>query len=66
MEFFIEARHALGRTALVFSGGGLLGMFHFGVGKILCELDIYPKIVAGSSAGSICAAFCGCLSKEEL
>jgi hypothetical protein len=33
MEFFVESRHLLGRSALVFSGGGLFGMFHFGKKK---------------------------------
>jgi predicted acylesterase/phospholipase RssA len=32
-----------------------------GVGKILTDNNIFPKIIAGSSAGSIIAAFCGSL-----
>lgn len=37
MEFFIEMRHAVGRSALVLSGGGLMGMYHIGVVKVLYE-----------------------------
>ena len=56
MEFFSETRHSYGRTALLLSGGASLGMFHLGVIKTLYEANLLPKIVCGSSAGSIVAA----------
>lgn len=31
IEFFSEMRHAIGRTALLLSGGALMGMYHIGV-----------------------------------
>jgi predicted acylesterase/phospholipase RssA len=40
--------------------------FLIGVSKILADNNIFPKIVAGSSAGSIIAAFCGSLQQEKL
>jgi TAG lipase/steryl ester hydrolase/phospholipase A2/LPA acyltransferase len=49
-------RHAIGRTALLLSGGGLMGMYHIGVLLALKEAGITPRIIAGSSAGSIIAA----------
>jgi predicted acylesterase/phospholipase RssA len=56
LEFFSETRHAYGRTALLLSGGAALGMFHLGVVKTLYELNLLPRIVCGSSAGSIVGA----------
>ena len=50
-------RHALGRTALLLSGGGLLAMIHIGVVQTLMEANCMPHIIAGSSAGSIIASF---------
>jgi TAG lipase/steryl ester hydrolase/phospholipase A2/LPA acyltransferase len=49
-------RHAIGRTALLLSGGALMGMYHIGVVLALKEAGIAPRIIAGSSAGSIIAA----------
>lgn len=56
IEFFSEMRHAIGRTALLLSGGAVMGMYHIGVALALKEAGIRPKILAGSSAGSIIAA----------
>lgn len=66
MEFFIEMRHAVGRTALVLSGGGLMGMYHAGVIKTLYELKLLPRIISGSSAGSIIASFICSRKYEEI
>jgi predicted acylesterase/phospholipase RssA len=49
-------RHALGRSALLLSGGAIMGMYHIGVVQTLMEADCMPKIIAGSSAGSIIAS----------
>lgn len=49
-------RHAVGRTALMLSGGAIMGMYHIGVVQALIEADLMPKIIAGSSAGSIIAS----------
>lgn len=56
LEFFGEMRHAVGRSALLLSGGAILGMYHIGVVQALLEADCMPKIIAGSSAGSIIAS----------
>lgn len=66
MEFFIEMRHAVGRTALVLSGGGLMGMYHVGVVKVLYEQKLLPRIISGSSAGSIIAAFLCSMKYEDI
>jgi predicted acylesterase/phospholipase RssA len=56
LEFFSETRHSYGRTALLLSGGASLGMFHSGVLKTLYETNLLPRIVCGSSAGSLGAS----------
>lgn len=57
LAFMHETRHAFGRTALLLSGGASLGSFHVGVVKTLVEHKLLPRIIAGSSVGSImCAA----------
>lgn len=53
LEFFGELRHSVGRSALLLSGGAILGMHHIGVVQALMEADCMPKIIAGSSAGSM-------------
>jgi TAG lipase/steryl ester hydrolase/phospholipase A2/LPA acyltransferase len=54
--FMHETRHAFGRTALLLSGGASLGAFHVGVVKTLVKHRLLPRIVAGSSVGSIMCA----------
>ncbi|EIE18504.1 patatin-domain-containing protein [Coccomyxa subellipsoidea C-169] len=66
LSFLRETRHAFGRTALVLSGGGALGAFHIGVVKALREQKLLPRIVAGSSVGSIVAACVGTRNDAEL
>lgn len=65
-EFFSEVRHHYGRTALLLSGGASLGMYHTGVIKLLYENDLLPKIICGSSAGSIVAAIIGTSRMEDI
>lgn len=57
LSFFHEVRHAFGRTALLLSGGAAMGAFHLGVVKTLIEHGLLPRVVAGSSVGSIICSF---------
>ncbi|MDD4801365.1 MAG: patatin-like phospholipase family protein [Syntrophomonas sp.] len=41
---------------LALGGGGLKGLAHIGVLQVLCENDIRPVFISGTSAGSIIAA----------
>jgi len=56
LAFMHETRHAFGRTALLLSGGASLGASHVGVVKTLVEHKLLPRIIAGSSVGSIMCA----------
>eukprot|EP00854_Cymbomonas_tetramitiformis_P005936 gene5936-7139_t len=66
LALLTEARHAYGRTALLLSGGATLGLFHMGVIKSLWEQKLLPRIISGSSAGSLCASILACSNEQEL
>ena len=66
LAFVHETRHAFGRTALLLSGGASLGAFHVGVVKTLVEHKLLPRIIAGSSVGSIICAVVATRSWPEL
>ncbi|KAL4370612.1 triacylglycerol lipase SDP1 [Arachis duranensis] len=66
LAFMHETRHAFGRTALLLSGGASLGAFHVGVVQTLVEHKLLPRIIAGSSVGSIMCAVVATRSWPEL
>lgn len=59
LAFFNETRHSYGRTALLLSGGAFLGYYHVGVVKSLIEQGLMPRVISGSSAGSLITAIVG-------
>lgn len=59
LAFFNETRHSYGRSALLLSGGAALGFYHIGVVKTLMENRLMPRVLGGSSAGSIVCAMVG-------
>jgi len=65
-DFFLRASHCFGRSALMLSGGAVLGFFHAGVLKALFDQGLLPEIISGSSAGSILAATACTHPDEEL
>ncbi|MGH8506087.1 MAG: DUF3336 domain-containing protein [Stenotrophobium sp.] len=64
--FFKRTGTVFGRSALMLSGGATLGMFHLGVIKALHQHDLLPKVISGSSAGSIIAGIVGTHGDEQL
>ena len=65
IDFFANTQRAFGRTALLLSGGATFGLTHLGVIKTLFENNLLPKIISGSSVGSIIAsAICTRLDDE--
>ncbi|XP_077219463.1 patatin-like phospholipase family protein isoform X1 [Tasmannia lanceolata] len=66
LVFMHETRHAFGRTALLLSGGASMGAFHVGVVKTLVENKLLPRIIAGSSVGSIMCSVVATRSWPEL
>lgn len=65
LGMLIQTRKNIGRTALVLSGGSTFGLFHTGVLITLLEANLLPRIISGSSAGSIIASVLCCHSLEE-
>lgn len=66
LDFFYRANHCYGRSALMLSGGGVLGFYHLGVVKSLLELNLLPRVISGSSAGSMVAGVLGTHTDSEL
>lgn len=66
MEFFYRANICFGRSALMLSGGGVLGFYHLGVVKALIEQELLPRVISGSSAGSLIAGVVGTHNDREL
>lgn len=66
LEFFERTIAAFGQSSLMLSGGAALGLFHMGVLKAMWDESLLPKVVSGSSAGSIMASVLGTHTDEEL
>lgn len=64
--FFKRNGSVFGRSALLLSGGATLGMFHLGVIKTLHEQNLLPRVISGSSAGSLIAGIVGTRDDEQL
>lgn len=66
LDFFYRANICFGRSALMLSGGGVLGFYHLGVVKTLLEQGLLPRVISGSSAGAIVAGVLGTHTDKEL
>lgn len=53
LDFLKNSARVFGRTALCLSGGATIGYYHIGVVKALFENNVLPKVITGSSAGSL-------------
>lgn len=66
LGMLVQTRKNIGRTALLLSGGSTFGISHIGVLIALLENNLLPRIISGSSAGSIIASILCCHSNEEI
>ncbi|MEQ8516892.1 MAG: DUF3336 domain-containing protein, partial [Chromatocurvus sp.] len=66
MDFFYRANICFGRSALMLSGGGVLGFYHLGVVKTLLSQGLLPRVISGASAGSLVAGVLATHSDKEL
>ena len=66
LEFLKRTRSAYGRTALCLSGGAMMGLYHFGVIRGLAQEGLLPRIVSGTSAGSVVGALVCTRTNDEL
>ncbi|KAL7580584.1 hypothetical protein ACA910_003705 [Epithemia clementina (nom. ined.)] len=61
-----RARASYGRTALCLSGGAMMGLYHFGIVLGLAQQGLLPRIISGTSAGSVVAALLCTRTNAEL
>jgi predicted acylesterase/phospholipase RssA len=66
LDFFYRSNVCYGRSALMLSGGGVLGFLHVGVVSELLRQGLLPRVISGSSAGAIVAAALAAYSDEEM
>ena len=66
LDFFYRANICFGRSALMLSGGGILGFLHLGVVNVLLQQGLLPRVISGSSAGSLVAGVLACHTDEEM
>lgn len=66
LGMLIQTRKNIGRTALLLSGGSTFGVSHIGVLIALLENNLLPRIISGSSSGSIIASILCCHTNEEI
>jgi len=68
ITLFRKMKQNMGRTALMFSGGGAQAMYHLGTMRALIQSNLYHKIkvISGTSGGSIAAACCAMFTPEEI
>lgn len=55
--FFRAINKNYGSSALCLSGGASFGYYHFGIIKSFLEADLLPRVITGTSAGGLIAAF---------
>lgn len=63
-DFFRRAQHCYGCSALLMSGSGAFLFFHAGVVKALWSEGLLPRILSGSSGGSVIGAVV-CTHRDE-
>ncbi|MEZ5504006.1 MAG: patatin-like phospholipase family protein [Halioglobus sp.] len=66
LDFFYRANICFGRSALMLSGGGVLGFYHLGVVRTLLDQGLLPRVISGSSAGALVAGVLGTHTDREL
>lgn len=65
-DFFRRAQHCYGSSALLMSGSGSFLFFHSGVVKALWQEGVLPRIISGSSGGSVVGALVCTRTDDEL
>lgn len=66
LDVLLESKRNYGRAGITMSGGGTFGLVGIGVFSTLLEMDLFPKIVSGSSCGSIVSAIMCSKTSDEI
>ena len=64
--FFVRALRCYGQSAFLMSGSGVFLFFHLGVAKAMWEQGLLPRIISGSSGGSVVGAMLCTHTDKEL
>ena len=64
--FFEYLQQQKKHSALLLSGGASLGFYHIGVVQSLLKNNLLPRIISGSSAGSLTTQFIGTHTDDEI
>ncbi|KAF4651022.1 hypothetical protein FOL46_000589, partial [Perkinsus olseni] len=65
-EFLNDIMLTFGQPALCLSGGGMMALMHFGIVETMIEQGCLPKVICGTSGGSVVAAYLCTHTDEEL
>ncbi|KAJ1836830.1 hypothetical protein LPJ70_006083, partial [Coemansia sp. RSA 2708] len=66
LHFFRQVARQQGRMALCLSGGAAMGWKHLGIARSLLDEARLPRVISGTSAGSLVAALLGTHTDGEL
>jgi predicted acylesterase/phospholipase RssA len=66
VPFWRQAQISFGNSALLLSGGAMMGIYHYGVVRALVERGALPKVISGTSAGAVVASFLAVRTDEEV
>ncbi|KAJ2662920.1 hypothetical protein IWW48_001628 [Coemansia sp. RSA 1200] len=66
LAFFRQTAKHQGRMALCLSGGAAMGWKHLGVARCLLDEARLPRVISGTSAGSVVAAMLATHTDDEL
>jgi TAG lipase / steryl ester hydrolase / phospholipase A2 / LPA acyltransferase len=66
LEVLLESKRNYGRTAMTMSGGGAFGLVGLGVFSTLLETNLFPKVISGSSGGSIVSSIMCSKNSDEI
>ncbi|KAJ9463080.1 Patatin-like phospholipase domain-containing protein [Diplonema papillatum] len=64
--YFQKAKAEFGNSALLLSGGAMMGLYHFGICKALLNAGVLPRILSGTSAGSVVGSIIATRNDDEL
>ncbi|EER17166.1 hypothetical protein Pmar_PMAR012204, partial [Perkinsus marinus ATCC 50983] len=65
-EFLNDIMLTFGQPALCLSGGGMMALMHFGIVETMIEQGCLPKVICGTSGGSVVASYLCTHTDDEL
>lgn len=66
LDTLVQSKRNYGRTAMTMSGGGAFGLIGIGLFSTFLENDVFPKVISGSSGGSIVSSIICSKTSDEV